>query len=317
MIYRKLAGTDLKVSVLAYGPMRAADKTPTDSEKSRQGELAFRTVLDSGINLIHSSYEYNTRWMMERVLRDHPKKKDIHHVIKVPVPDFKDGDVFDAGKFRLRVEEALKDLHADRIAVIQYMWRSEPNSEERRRPLFDRIIGDVGEVFNKMREEGKVGRLFTFPYTPESGAQALETGAFSGLIAYYNCIEMEMYDLFSSLEARDMGFLTIRPLYQGILTEKRRPGKYLRSGDPRFADMSFDEDFRKQEKLVRELEGEIGGSLTDFALRFSIAHPVIASAIVGMNTPEQVESLVKAVEKPLPSADTVRRVFELWRGGFA
>lgn len=317
MIYRKLKGTDLEVSALTYGPMRAADKTPSDSDKSRAGGDALRAAIDAGINFLHSSYEYGTRWMMERVLRDHPKRHDLYHVIKVPVPDFKDGDVFDAGKFRLRIEEALTDLHTDRIDVIQYMWRSEPNSEERRQPLFDRIIPDVREIFEKMRGEGKVGWLFTFPYTPESGAQALASGAFSGLIAYYNCLEMEMYDLFSRLETDNMGFLTIRPLYQGILTENRRSGRFDRSSDPRFADQKFDDDFRRQKALLDAAGEEIGSSLTDFAIRFSIAHPVIGSAIVGMNNPAQVAGLAAALEKPLPSPETVRRVHELWKAGIS
>ena len=316
MIYRPLHGTDLNVSALTYGPMMAADKAPSESDKSKQGANALRAALDAGINFIHSSYEYGTRWMMEKVLRDHPKRHELHHVIKVPVPDFKDGDRFDPDKFRLRIEEALKDLHTERIDVVQYMWRSEPNTEERRGPLFDRAIGEVNEVFEAMRKEGKTGYLFAFPYTVESGAQALASGKIKGLIAYYNCLEMEMYELFPKLEASGGGFLTIRPLYEGILTEKRRAGKFDRMSDPRFSDSSRDEDFRRQKALVTEFSDEIGGSLTDFAIRFSIAHPLIASAIVGMNTPEQVEILVAAVDGPLPPPETMKRMFARWKAGF-
>ena len=106
MKYRRLGGTDLDVSVICLGPMRAAAKEPGNDEKSRLGEAALRAALDAGVNFIHSSYEYGTRWMMNRVLADHPKRSELHHVIKLPVPDFADGDRFDAGKFRLRVEEA-------------------------------------------------------------------------------------------------------------------------------------------------------------------------------------------------------------------
>ena len=111
------------------------------------------------------------------------------------------------------------------------MWRSDPNNDERRVPLLARVMDDVMETFEKMRSQGKVGYLMTFPYTVPCARAAVETGNFSGLIAYYNLAEMEMADLFDDLEQRDMGFLAIRPLYQGILTDKRAgafgPGAFL------------------------------------------------------------------------------------------
>ncbi|MEQ9688476.1 MAG: hypothetical protein RLO48_01990, partial [Bauldia litoralis] len=84
MDYRRLGGTDLDVSVLCFGPMRSAAKDGSDNAVSQSGARALEAALAAGVNFLHSSYEYNTRWMMTEVLRDHPKRKDIHHVIKLP-----------------------------------------------------------------------------------------------------------------------------------------------------------------------------------------------------------------------------------------
>ena len=157
MQYRRLGGTDLEVSVICLGPMRSAAKEPSDDEKSHAGELALRRALDAGVNFIHSSYGYGTRWMISRALKDHPKRAELHHVIKVPVPDFKDGDRFDPAKFRLRIDEALRDLHAERISVLQWIWCSPPNTDERRVPLLNRVLDEVMAVFEQMRDAGKVG----------------------------------------------------------------------------------------------------------------------------------------------------------------
>ena len=292
--------------------MRAAAREPGDDEKSKAGELALRKALDAGVNFIHSSYEYGTRWMMARVLADHPRRSELHHVIKVPVPDFKDGDRFHPGTFRLRVEEALADLHTDRIDVLQWMWRSDPNDDERRVPLLRRIIDDVCETFEKMRDEGKVGYLMTFPYTVGCGAAAIETGRFAGLIAYYNLVETEMADLFGTLAQRDMGFLCIRPLYQGILTDRRANRNSLQAGD-RFADPRYDDDFARRAKIVDAFGDAIGESMTNFAIRFALAAPVVASVIVGLNTPEQVDGIVAAVEGDFPPFEIVNRARELWQ----
>ena len=75
MKYRTLGGTDLKVSVICLGPMRAAAREPGNDEKSQAGERALRDALDAGVNFLHSSYEYGTRWMMGRALKDHPAAK--------------------------------------------------------------------------------------------------------------------------------------------------------------------------------------------------------------------------------------------------
>jgi aryl-alcohol dehydrogenase-like predicted oxidoreductase len=144
--------------------------------------------------------------MMGRVLKDHPKRAVLHQVNKVPVPDFTDGDRFDPAKFRLRIEEALCELHADRIAVLQWMWRSDPNNDKRRLPLLGRILEDVVAAFAKMRDEGKVGYLMTFPYTVATAQAAIQTGKFAGLMPYYNLAEIEMADLFGDVEWDSLRF---------------------------------------------------------------------------------------------------------------
>jgi aryl-alcohol dehydrogenase-like predicted oxidoreductase len=314
MKYRRLRGTDLDVSVICLGPMRAAAKTPGGDARSKAGEAALRAALDAGVNFLHSSYEYDTRWMMERVLRDHPKRHDVHHVIKVPVPDFKDGGRFDRAGFRRRVEEALTELHAERIAVLQWMWRSDPNEDRLRLPMLPSIMDDVWAAFETMKGEGKVGHLMTFPYTVPCARAAIGTGRFAGLIAYYNPIEMEMAELFPELERRDMGFLCIRPLYEGILTDARDPAR-MQAGD-RFAEPRYAKDLARRARIAETFAAEIGASMTAFAVRFSLASPLVGSVIVGLNSPAQVAGIVAAVEGDLPNPSLVGRAYDLWKSGF-
>ncbi len=311
MQYRKLAGTDLTVSTICLGPMRSAAKSPGDDEKSKAGEAALRAALDGGVNFIHSSYEYGTRWMLERVLRDHPRASELHHVIKVPVPDFDDAGRFDEAKFRQRIEEALRDLHTERIDVLQWMWRSRPNCDELRVPMLRHILDEVTAAFEKMKDEGKAGYIMTFPYTVGSAQAAIDTGRFAGLIAYYNLVEMEMAGLFEQLKARSMGFLAIRPLYQGILTDERDPDRLAE--DDRFRDERFARDFEKRAKIVDAFGGEIGASMTRFAVRFTLADPLVASVIVGINTPAQAEGMLAAADEPDLSPELVDRAYALWR----
>ena len=294
MQLRRFGGTDLLVSPICFGPMRFAAKDGTDDDASRAGRHALEHALERGVNFVHSSYEYRTRWSMAKVLARHPRRHDIHHVIKVPVPDFDDEGRFDAGKFRRRVEEALTDLHTDRIAVLQHLQRAQPNSDEQRLPAVAAVDGPMRGVFETLRAEGKVGYLTTFPYTPGFAAAALATGTFSGLVAYYNAVELEMARFFPALERSGGGFLCIRPFLAGLLTDRRADRDALPAGD-RMRDPSWDAAYRRLATL-RERLGP--ASVTAFAIQFALAHPIVASLIVGLNTVEQVDEVIDAAATP-------------------
>jgi aryl-alcohol dehydrogenase-like predicted oxidoreductase len=296
MQLRRFGATDLEVSPICFGPMRFAAKDGTDDDASRAGRRALERALERGVNFVHSSYEYGTRWSVSKVLAGHPRRHEIHHVIKVPVPDFDDGGRFDAAKFRLRVEEALAELHTDRIAVIQHLQRAAPNDDEPRIAAIDAVDEPLRETFETLREEGKVGYLTSFPYTPGFAQAALATGTFSGLVAYYNAVELEMARFFPALEQSGGGFLCIRPFLAGLLTDRRADREALPAGD-RMLDPSWDAAYRRLAVLRERLQPP---SVTAFAVRFALAHPIVASMIVGLNTVEQVDEVIDAAAEPAP-----------------
>ena len=295
---RRFGSTDLEVSPICFGPMRFANRDGSDDDVSRNGRRALERALERGVNFLHSSYEYGTRWSMAPVLANHPRRHDIHHIIKVPVPDSDDGGRFDAVKFRLRVEEALAELHTDRIAVVQHLQRAKPNSDERRLPDIDAIDEPLRETFETLRAEGKVGYLASFPYTAPFAESALATGTFSGLVAYYNVIEMEMARFFPALERSGGGFLCIRPFLAGLLTDRRADRHALPDGD-RMRERSWDRAYDRL-AVIRERLGP--ASMTRFAIRFALAHPIVASLIVGLNTVAQVDEVIDAAAEPAERA---------------
>lgn len=295
---RRFGDTDLEVSPICFGPMRFANRDGSDDDVSRNGRRALERALERGVNFIHSSYEYGTRWSMAPVLANHPSRHDIHHVIKVPVPDRDDGGRFDAAKFRLRVEEALAELHTDRIAVLQHLQRARPNTDAHRLPDIDAIDEPLRETFETLRAEGKVGYLATFPYTVTFAESALATGTFSGLVAYYNAIEMEMTRFFPALERSGGGFLCIRPFLAGLLTDRRADRDAL-PHDDRMRERSWDAAYDRLAVLRERLAP---ASITRFAVRFALAHPLVASLIVGLNTEAQVDEVLDAAADPADRA---------------
>lgn len=300
---RSLAGTDLEVSVICYGPMRLA-QDPADPNLAIQ-QRAMRTAIDRGVNFIHSSYEYGVRWMMHDVLKDHPQRHELLHVIKAPVPDWDDPD-FDAAKLEQRIDEALQELCTDRIALVQWMWRCRPHDEAHRLPLLERIHDNVIETFERLREKGKVGHLACFPYFPESAATAMMHPSQQVLIAYYNPLEMEMSPVIDRLADDGRGFLAIRPLYEGVLTNTYASQADMPAGH-RLAKEKYTAAFRLRDQLATAMP-EAGADMTRFAIRFPLMSANCASVIVGLNNEAQVNQICDHAESVLPDPETVAAV---------
>jgi aryl-alcohol dehydrogenase-like predicted oxidoreductase len=307
MELRRYGRTDLHLSPICFGPMRFSATTPGEDDKSQAGERALSRALERGVNFLHSSYEYGTRWAMEQTLRSHPRRGDIKHIIKVPVPDFKDAE-FSGDKFRDRIEGALRDLHTDQIHIVQWLLRADPNDDATRIARISECLKPTLDIFHTLRDEGKVGYLAPFPYTPRFARAMLDTGKMEGLVAYYNLLEMEMFPLLDDLEAQGYGFICIRPLLEGMLTDARIDPSRTPHGD-RARDPGWAPRYALLDK-ARQALGEEPSSWTDFALQFCLADPRVTSVVVGLNSEKQVDEACDAVANSGVGPDMPRRVYD-------
>jgi aryl-alcohol dehydrogenase-like predicted oxidoreductase len=194
--------------------------------RKRRSEC-IRSGVDLGINVVHSSYEYKTIEQLGICLGKHPKRHELTHIIKVNSPDHGEAR-FDKHLFRNRIEEALITLHTDRIDVVQHLQRGISSEiayhiegDERRNSEFPVVLEELLDIFNQLKQEGKVGLLASFPYTTGYAKEAIKSAEFDALAAYYNPIEVEMADLFPDLQQQGMSLLAIRPLLAGLLTDRR------------------------------------------------------------------------------------------------
>lgn len=316
MNYRTYGNTDLSVSEICYGTMRYASRSGEMNEQSQAGARALEEAVDLGINFIHSSFEYGTRWLTGQVLGKHPKRHELHHIIKINVPDWGE-PAFDKAKFRGQVEDALRELNTDRIAIVQHLHRGTlerelgycAEGEPKRLSEYAEVTEPLKEEFSRLQEEGKVGHLASFPYTVGYAQKAVESGDFSGLVAYFDALETEMIDLFPKMESAGMGFIGIRPLAAGLLTDRRVNRDALPEGD-RMKDAQFDRFYDQLAKLQEELAQE-PKSWTSFALRFALSDPRIASTVVSINNSEQLRGAVEAVEQGPLDEGTVRKAHQI------
>lgn len=326
--YRRFGTTDLQISELGFGAMRLGGDaahvprpTPLSATEAQQqtasGRRALLAALDGGVNCIHSSQDYGTWGLLGEILADHPKRDELHHVIKVMSPDYDEVD-FDPSTVRRSVEEALRALHAERISFVQHLQRGPRVSPEdaystagdgRRIGALPSIADDFGAIISTLQDEGKVGHAVTFPHTVPYARAALQTGVYAGVAHFFNLLEAEALDLLDEAEEQGFGYFAIRPLLQGLLTDKRINRADLPPGDI----MEHPAWDARYELLgqVREVVGDPEVSWTDFALRFALAHPAVTSLIVSANSEDQVQTLLAAADGTSPSMQLIREVAHL------
>ena len=95
MEYRRILGTDLKVSAICFGMMYGSDARRDPDLKAR----ALRRALESGVNCIHSCVEYGTWPVLASVLDGWPNRRELVHIIKMDVPNHDDNNIFSPTKF--------------------------------------------------------------------------------------------------------------------------------------------------------------------------------------------------------------------------
>ena len=287
MKYRSLNGLAEPVSELCFGTMRYARKDGVEDSRSAAGTVALEKAIERGVNFIHSSYEYETRWLTGRLLKAHRKRADMHHIIKVNVPDWEEPR-FSRNSFRRQVESALIELGAERIAVVQHLQRGVSRKEimtdtgnQHRLAQFDEVSSELAEITGELRQAGKIGTVMSFPYTVDFARLAVEADVYSGLVAYFNLLETEMVEFFPRLREQGKDFVAIRPLAGGILTEKRVDRESLPSDD-RMRTSASDSMYARLEQ-VRSLTGKPPVPWEQYAFQFTLADPLVKSTVLGIN----------------------------------
>jgi hypothetical protein len=190
----------------------------------------FVAVRKLGITTLHSSSEYDSfplfRDILRRVKRDRP---DIgfRHMVKLGEPHFHEGG-FDGGRLATKVDTYRDALAVDCIDDIQWMWRDGLEDEGERLKRFEKSAVELGHVGDSLKAEGKIKRLFCFPYTPGFALAAVENAAIDGLAVYRNIEEAEYESALASAAQVGKPCIAIRPFNGGKALASGEAGQLLR-----------------------------------------------------------------------------------------
>lgn len=325
MKYRQFGDTGFSVSEVTLGTMRLTADAAHVPKQLKTGGLAARkaneegrrvldAALDAGVNSFHSSEDYGTWWLFGDALKKTKRREEIHHTIKLTTPDYLES-AFDPAAVRSAVERALRSLNAERITFVQHLQRG-PNvspieayssSGDGRRIQFLRDNqGRMAQTFESLRREGKIGAVLSFPHTVGYLEEAVLSRQYRGVVHFLNLLETEIVPHLKLLSHYSMGFFALRPLLQGMLTDRRADRANLPNWDPVTLPI-WDSRYAVLQEVLEVLRTQ-EGSLSATAVRFSLSFPEVTSVVASARTMSQLDDLLVASEAPHFSAELLQDI---------
>lgn len=308
MEFRQVGKTGLKVSVLCMGSMQfgwTADEA-----------LSFRILsaaVDGGINFIDTADVYS-RWVpgnpggvSETIIGKWLKQSGIARdklVIATKVRGRMGDGPNDEGLSRKHIMQAVED--SLRRLQLDYIDLYQTHSVDPAVPIEETLT-----ALSDLVRQGKVRYIGCSNYPAWRLMQALWASEREGLTRFdclqphYSLVkraefEKELQDV---CKTYGIGVIPYSPLGGGFLS-----GKYRRDqtevGSLRNVSRHFSERNWALLDLMERIGGKYERSVSQVALAWLLANPVVTSPIIGPRTPEQLEDNLGAVGFTLSEAET-------------
>jgi aryl-alcohol dehydrogenase-like predicted oxidoreductase len=317
---RVLGLTGLNVSPLCLGTMQFG-WTADEAMSLRVLSVAF----EAGINFIDTADIYS-RWadgnpggVAEQIIGRWMKQNKIPRdkvILASKVRGNMGGGAENEGLSRKHilqaVENSLHRLQTDRIDIYQAHWPDEKTPIEETLRAFDELV-----------KQGKVRYIGASNYPAWELMQALWTSDRNGLVCYdslqphYNLVHRDEFEreMAAVCKTYHIGVIPYSPLAGGFLT-----GKYRRNLIPNSARAGGAKRYFNESNwaLLDQMDGlakEKGASISQIALAWLLAEPVITSPIIGANSIEQLKDNLGAVNIHLTAAEkTALDKASAWKG---
>ena len=289
MDYTTLGKHGVKVSRLCLGTMMFGGATD-ESDSLRIIDRA----IDAGINFIDTANVYNAG-ESERILGKAIKDKRDRVFVATKVRGAMGDHINDQGLSRYHilneVENSLRRLDTDYIDLY-IMHRPDPDTpiEETLRALDDLVC------------QGKIRYVGCSNFHAWQICQALwlsDKRNYAPVVAtqpLYNIVNRDQeVDLFPMCQEHGIGVMVYSPLARGVLAGKYLPGQPPPAGsradrkDRRILQTELRDESFAVAQQIKPLSDAHGKSMTQFALNWVLANPLVTSAIVGPRTMEQFE----------------------------
>jgi aryl-alcohol dehydrogenase-like predicted oxidoreductase len=299
----RLGMTDLEVFPIAFGTWQLGGEWG-DFDKT-EGIAAIRYARELGVNLFDTAQGYGfgaSERLLARALRDDldNRRDEVVIATKGGLRMTADGLRRDSSPAWLRsgVEDSLTALGVDHIDIYQVHW---PDPQV--------PFAETAGALQALVDEGRIRHVGVSNYDASQIDSFARTRPVETLQPPYHLFRRDIEaELLPYAREHDIGVLAYGPLAHGLLTGALDEDTRFAAGDWRGGAPFFKgEGYRRNVATVRELERfaseELGSSVGQLAIAWTLANPAVQVAIVGARHPRHIEDSVAAADLRLTEAD--------------
>lgn len=277
MNFRRLGRTNLNVSVLSFGASSLGGVFHATDD--RESIRTVHTALDLGINFIDvSPYYGKTRaeTVLGKALKGVARDR---YLLATKVGQYDDG-VFDfsAARVTRSLDESCARLGVEHIDLLQ--------CHDIEFADLDQIVNETLPALVRLREQGRIGHigitglpLKIFPGVIERTAPGVVETILS--FCRYELNDDALVSLLPLCRERDIGVINASPTGMGLLTERGVPAWHP-------APKAIVQACADAAKFCRQH----GVEIVQLAVQFCVAHPQIATTLVGTANPDNIRKNV-------------------------
>ena len=311
MEYVKLGRSDLVVSRLAFGTWQLGGEWgATDAQQAID---AIRKAADEGVTLFDTAQAYGfgaSEQLLARALATRPRGELVIATKGGLRPAGNGaGVVRDASPAWIRqgVDESLAALRTDYLDLYQVHW-PDPNTP----------FEDTAEALAKLVAEGKIRHVGVSNFDAEQMEAFSATLPVETLQPPYHLFRRDIEaEVLPYTAAHDIGVLVYGPLAHGLLGGHLGPETVFapddwRSKSPMFEGAAFSRNLRAVSALRQLATKELGMTLPQLAVAWTLANPAVHVAIIGTRNAAHVDETLAATEIHLDD-ETMRRIDVIMR----
>ena len=314
---RQLGNSDMQITPLGVGAWAiggggwAFAWGPQDDDQSIG---AIRAALDAGINWIDTAAVYGLGHSEEVVARAVEGRSTRPYIFTKCERVWNErGEIAKSLKrdsIRRECEASLRRLKVDVIDLYQIHW---PEPDE-----------DIEEGWTTMAElqmEGKARWIGVSNFNADQLRRAQRIAPITSLQPPYSIISPEIEEsILPFVQENNIGMIVYSPMKSGLLTGAmtRERIAAMPEDDFRRRTANFQEPLLSHNlalvELLREIGKRHGRTPGEVAIAWTLRHPAVTAAIVGLRSPKQLEGVVGAADfRLLPAEIAEIESFQLQR----
>ncbi len=307
---RRLGNSDLELTPIGIGAWAMGGggwAFAWGAQDDNESIAAIHEALDRGVNWIDTAAVYGLGHSEEVVARALEGRSNRPYVFtKCERRWGADRQIYKslkADSVREECEASLRRLKVDVIDLYQIHW-----------PEPDEDIEEGWGALAKLKEEGKVRWIGVSNFNAKQLERARRIAPITSLQPPYSAISPEVEaETLPYCRQHNIGVIVYSPMKSGLLTGKMTKERVagLPEDDFRKRAIAFQEPNLSRNLELAQLKKRIGErhgrSAGEVAIAWTLRHPAVTAAIVGMRSAEQARGVLGALEFRL-SAEEIAEI---------